>query len=319
MKNEDYEILRKAYEQLNGERPDIYVGAFEEQVTRLEMLFLKDRFIQMPKDKKAATAIVWLGDGDAMMKYYQAFKVHDMELLNDVLFETAQLLQIGNIMSPDTDHGYFGMKVTPNLMAANLMDRIKLLLPEENGIAACSYVGASIANLLMAILYDNVELKSDALKIAETELNKKNKKYCKLYIECMKAILQCDYETFNEKINLFCKAYMGVKEYGFNDFNRRFCIEAHGMYNLAKYAFDGAMRDKIALPAADNFCQELAVWQEEHNFCIGKIHYVYPEKLDFYNRLMHSTPVQMHLIKKGRKNYIDTDRYLEDIISVNQL
>ena len=199
------------------------------------------------------------------------------------------------------------------------MDRVKLLLSEENGLGTYSYVGTSIANLLMGILYENEELKADALKIAEKELNKKNPTYCKLHIECMKAILQCDYEAFNEKINLFCKAYMSVREFGFNSFHKRFCIEAHGMYNLAKFAFEGALSNKIVLPTAENFCQELARWQEEHDRCAGKVHYIYPEKLEFYNRLMNSTPVQMHLIKKGRKNYIDTDRYLKDIISVNQL
>ena len=49
------------------------------------------------------------------------------------------------------------------------------------------------------------------------------------------------YDTFNVKINEYCKSYKKAREFGFNAFNKRFCIEAHGLYNLARYAVDGAM------------------------------------------------------------------------------
>lgn len=49
-------------------------------------------------------------------------------------YETAHLEQIGNISDTGTDHGFYGMRITPNLMAANMFDRLKLVLPEENGL-----------------------------------------------------------------------------------------------------------------------------------------------------------------------------------------
>lgn len=85
------------------------------------------------------------------MKYYNAFKTHDMEMLNDILYETAHLLQMCNISSTGTDHSYYGLRITPNLLAANMMDRVKLLLPEDNGVSTSSYIGVAIANLLMEL------------------------------------------------------------------------------------------------------------------------------------------------------------------------
>ena len=70
---------------------------------------------------------------------------------------------------------------------------------------------------------------------------------------------------------------------------------------------------------AENFCQELALWQDEHDNVVGKAYHIYPESLDFYNRLMIAEPVQMHLCKSGKKSCIDTNRFLEEIISKNNL
>ena len=86
------------------------------------------------------------------------------------------------------------------------------------------------------------------------------------------------------------------------------------------------MKEKIELPKADNFCQELAIWQNEHNNVVGKIRHIYPEDLDFYNRFMMSKPVKMHLITipKEKETIVhkgtitDNDRYLKDLISENE-
>jgi hypothetical protein len=319
VQDKEYKVLINEYEKLNTSRSDIYILSFEEQVSRLEKLFAMDKFVSAPRDKQIAVGLKWIKDGDSLMKYYCAFKSRDMNYLNDVLFETAHFLQMGDITSPGCDHGYHGMRITPNLLAANMMDRIKLLLPQELGISTYSFVGASIANILMAIMYDNRELKKDAEVIATKELKKKNPTYCQLHVECMLAILNQDYETFNYKINDYCNSYLKAKDFEFNAFNRRFCIEAHGMYNLARYAFDSVMKDKIAMPVAGNFCQELAMWQNEHGNAVGKTHHIYPESLDFYNRLVKAKPGQMYLIKEGKNLYIDTNKYLKDIINKNDL
>lgn len=85
------------------------------------------------------------------------------------------------------------------------------------------------------------------------------------------------------------------------------------------------MKEKIELPEADNFCQKLAIWQNEHNNVVGKIRHIYLEDLNFYNRFMMSKPVEMHLITIPKEEetlvhngtVTDNDRYLKELISEN--
>ena len=316
MDNKDYKTLIKEYEKLNAKKPDIYPLSFDEYVEGLQKSFSNETYLNAPEDKKIKAALLWMSDGSPLMKYYNAFKLHDMEFLNNVLFETAQLMQISNISSPGADHGYYGMRITPNLLAANMMERIKLVLPEENGLGRYSFSGTHIANLLMAIIYDNGDFKEEALALSEKELNKKIPEYIKSWIKCMRAILMKDCGEINEQLALFCKNYMSCKEFGMNGFNKRFCIEAHAMYNLAVWAYGRELRENIMMPQAENFCQELAIYQEHQDFKAGEIVHLYPENLQLCNRIMLCTPPKMNLKGEGKKREIDVDRFAQDIIEM---
>lgn len=314
MDNNDFKILIKEYQKLNEKEPTIYPLSFDEYIEGLNQSFAKDGYINAPEEKKIKFTLLFLRDGKPLMKYYTAFKAHDMELLNNVLYESAHLMQISNISSTETDHGFYGMNISPNLLAANMMERVKLILPEENGLGKYAFSGTHISNLLMAIIYNNPEFKEEALTLSEKELNKKIPEYLKNWIKCMRAILLKDCEQFNEQLALFCKSYMKCKEFGMNGFNRRFCVEAHGMYNLAKWAYDGELGEKITMPQASNFCQELAEFQEKHNFRMGKVVHIYPSNMDICNKLMQCNPPRMYLIGKGKKQMIDVDRFLKDVM-----
>lgn len=315
MDNKDYKILINEYEKLNAERPDMYPLSFDEFIEGLTNLFSNPNYLSAPKEKQIKVAIMRMRDARALMKYYNAFKVQDMMLLNNVLFETAHMMQISNISATGTDHGYYGMNITPNLLAANMMDRLKLVLPEENGLGSNSYSGTHIANLLMAVMYKSFEFKGQALELSEKELTKKVPEYIKCWIRCMRAIVQKDCDMFNEQLLAFCKAYMKCKEFGMNGFNRRFCVEAHGLYNLAVWAYDGELREHIIIPQASNFCQELALFQEQNKFSIGEIVHTYPETMDICNKIMCCEPPKMFLKGEGKKRVIDTERFAQNIVS----
>lgn len=317
MLENDYKKLIKEYEKLNESRPDIYITSYDTQILRLEKLIHDARYIEASKKKQLKLCLTILEDDRPLMKYYKAFCDNDMEFLNDVLYETAHLLQVTNILSPGTDHGFFGLNITPNLMAANMFDRLPLLLPYENGLANYQYVGTHVANLLMSVLYEDVDLKEEAKKRALNALEKKNPEYLKLHIECMMAILDKNPNEFNDKINIFCKAYLKARDYDLNAFNKGFCIAAHGMYNLAKWAYGGLMKNEIQMPSASNFCQDLAIWQEEHDCVIGKNRYTFTEELAIFNKIRESKPVIMHLIKEGKKIFLDTERYFEEYLIEN--
>ncbi len=314
MDNNDYKTLITEYEKLNIERPDLYPLSFDEYTEQLKNSFSKPNYLSAPKEKQIKVAILWMRDGCSLMKYYNAFKAQDMFALNNALFETAHMMQIGNISSTGTDHGIYGMKITPHLLAANMMERIKLVLPEENGFGNYSFYGTHIANLLMAVIYKDFEFKEQALELSEKELSKKVPEYVKCWIRCMRAIVLKNCDMFNEQLVEFCKAYMKCKEFGVNGFNRRFCVEAHGLYNLAIWAYEGELKGHIEIPSANNFCQELALFQEQNHYSTGGIVHIYPESLDICNKIMRCEPPKMFLKDDGKKRVIDVERFAHDVV-----
>ncbi len=314
MDNNDYELLITEYEKLNTERPDMYPLSFNEYTHRLNNSFTESNYLSAPKEKQIRVALLWMKDGCPLMKYYNAFKERNMAFLNNVLFETAHIMQISNISSTGTDHGFYGMNITPHLLAANMMDRIKLVLPEENGLGNSSFSGTHIANLLMAVIYKDFEFKGQALELSEKELNKKAPEYVKYWIRCMHAIVLKKCDVFNEQLVAFCKAYMKCKGFGINGFNRRFCVEAHGLYNLAVWAYDRELKEQIMIPQAPNFCQELAFFQEQNNYSAGEIVHIYPETMDICNKIMRCEPPKMFLKREGKKRAIDVDRFAQDVV-----
>lgn len=313
MKKKDYEFLVKEHEKLYNENPGLYYLSRDEIINnRVRKYF--ENYPECTREKKLEMIFYW-SKYLSQTLYYQAFLQEDIALLNDSIHEVAHFLQISCVFNPGCDHGYFGMSVTPELLAANMFERIELLLPEENGLAKYSDDSTQIANILMAILYKKNELKTDALVKADKVLNKKSTPlYVKSYIYCMKFILIKDVESFNNELESFCSLYMNRKDITVNAFNRRFCIEAHALYNLALWAYDGELADKIRMPEAKNFCQELAYYQQHNKNDVG-IKYTYPDDLDIYNKIMRCEPPKMYLTKKGNEQVIDTDRYFEEIVS----
>lgn len=318
MKDKDYvEEYKKLDKSTDSE---VYWFSFDDEIAYLRESMKVITANNQPDDRKVAVAIKTIQlERRMLMNYYKAFSDMDMEFLNDVLFENAHLLQMSQISDFGCDHGVFGMRVSTNLLAANMFEDLMKLLPLENGIATYSFHSTPIVNLLMAVLYDNQEFTKEAVDFAKKALAKKATQYAKLHIECMLAIVEKDYEQFNEKINLYCKAFKKNTDFFLIELGKQFVIEAHGLYNLAKWAYAGAMKEKIVIPVADNFCQELARYQDENNHVPGKIRHVYPEDLDFYNQLMVAKPVEMHLVSRGKKSFVDTDRYLAEMILENKL
>ena len=165
MDKNDYKVLITEYEKLNIERPDMYPLSFDEYVAGLKDSFSKTNYLNAPKEKQIKVTLLWMRAGCPLMKYYNVFKTQDIELLNNALYETAHLMQISNISDTGTDHGFYGMNITPNLLAANMMERIKLVLPKENGLGNYSFSGTHIANLLMTVIYEDFEIKEKALEL----------------------------------------------------------------------------------------------------------------------------------------------------------
>ncbi len=312
----DYRKLVKEFEKLNADNSWYYLS-FSDYVAFLEEWTLKQEKKKELPTKRARIINVLVhskAENLGATSYYEAFKNRDIETLDNALYETAHLLQMTNIWSPGADHGYYGLNITPELLAANMPNRIEKLLPKENGLSSGAYSGAVIANLLMAIWYDDAALKKQAVERAQIKLTRKLTGYERGMINCYLAILQKDVDGLNDGLGELCKGWRKNMWFGMNPFNRGFCVPAHAAFNLAHLAYGRQLGDDVKMPKEANFCQDLAVYQKERGFKHGEVYHIYPPILNELNELMRFEPPTMHLLVVGKERYIDTKRFENDVV-----
>lgn len=311
MNEKDCRKLIKEYEKA-AEKKDFPLYSFADLAEY--RLKIKRAFPPENDEQKYKACLGEIGRHEAETCLYAAFRNRDMEMLNNALYVSAHVKQISNIRNPGIDHGYYGMNIIPDILAANIPDRISLLLKKEYGLSGASKTGPVLADLFMAVWFEDEELKSAALEKARKKLSQKITEYERGFIRCYAAILQNDTDGINDGLRELCR---GIRTSGIpgKDFlSKGFCIEAHAVYNLSHQAFGGQLRDGIRIPDEPNFCQDLAVYQKNHGFMPGKVFNVYPPELDEYNKVLHCMPPAMHLRQEGRQRYLDTERFMNDVL-----
>ena len=313
MKEKDYKKLTEEYEKLNQQREDMYPLAIEDtfDVRRreIDLVCSKDSAFE----NKVKSLLMMADKGNPLLKLYLAFKKGDMEYLNDVLYENAQMEQITNVASPGTDHTYYSYNVMPALFAANMPDRIGLILPEENGLAVNSVSGTPIVNIFMGIWYRNHEFLDAGLAQAEKKLGQKITGFEKAYLNCFKDIALKDTASLETDLDELCKAHSKRRDFGMTAFSKGFCIEAHAVYNMLHWVYEGELQDKVKMPDQKNFCQELAIWQKDHDHQHGKVVTQYPDDIEIFNKMLYCEPPKMCLVTQGKERYIDVDKFARDV------
>ncbi|MBR4794465.1 MAG: hypothetical protein IK038_12560 [Bacteroidaceae bacterium] len=311
MNEADYEKLVKEYEKI-AKKADKPLLTFDDLVS--SRLDLKKVLPPDTEEKRFKEAVRDVRYYESEMGIYLAFKNRDVEMLNNALYVAAQATQISNISQPGADHGYYGMNITPLILAANIPERINKLLKKEYGLSSAVQTGPILANLLMAIWFEDEELKTKAFEKAQKKLAQKITDYERGFINCYTSILQKDIDGVNNGLVDLCRGIYSFR--GMDSFSKGFCIAAHAVYNLSHWAYGGELENSIKIPDEPNFCQELVQYQKEHGYKHGRVFNTYPPELDEFNKVMQCEPPEMHLIQDGRNRYIDTKRYLNDVLQI---
>ena len=313
MKEKDYQKLIEEYEKLNLQRKDMYPLAIEDTFDirrgEINMACSKDSAFE----SKVSFLLIASKEGNPKLKLYLAFKKRNMEYLNDVLYENAQMEQITNVASPHTDHTYYSYNIMPALLAANMPDRIGLILPEENGLASGSVSGTPIVNMFMGIWYQNPDFLDAGLAQAQKKLGQKITGFERAYLSCFKDIALKDTISLETDLDDLCKAHTKRKDFGMTAFSKGFCIEAHAIYNMLHWVYGGELEDAVNMPDQKNFCQELAIWQKDHNYQHGKVVTKYPDDIDIYNKMLYCKPPKMCLVTQGKERILDVDKYAREV------
>ena len=318
MNDKDYNKLIKDYEKLHSSRPDIYIMDYKDGfLTRSEKVQAR-RILDQNKEDGIRILITWLGmnSGYYEYKYYKAFKNYDMEMLNNALYETALIEHLDCICDPGYDHAFFAFGVIPQILAANVPDRIEKLIPKENGPANNGYnAGPCIVNLLMAVWYGDENLKEMATEQAERFLNKKITLIEKGYIDSYLGFLKKDPQMINEGLVELCQGKKKNRDSTEDIFTKGFSVEAHGVYNLAHWVYNGELEKDVVMPDEPNFCQDLAIYQKERDYRHGELYSVYPDNLEIYKTMLKTEPPVMHLTLPVRKKCtLDVKRFEKELI-----
>ncbi len=313
MKEKDYQKLIEEYEKLNSQREDMYPIFIEDTygVRRREIDLVCSKDVAF--EAKVRSLLMMVKGEDSLLKLYLAFKKRDMEYLNDILYENAQMEEITNVASPGTDHTYYSYNIMPTILAANMPGRIELILPQENGLANNSVSGTAIVNVFMGVWYKNSDFVEAGLAQAEKKLGQKISGFEKAYLSCFKDIALKDTASLEADLDELCKAHMKRKDFGMTAFTKGFCIEAHAIYNMLHWVYEGELQDAVKMPDQKNFCQDLALWQKEHNYQHGKVVTRYPDDLEIFNKMLICNPPRMELVTQGKERYIDVDKYAHDV------
>lgn len=223
---------------------------------------------------------------------YQAFQTGDMKALNDALYQYACEKHLNN-GSDGFDHSSCCRQggALYHIMAANLWERVPLLMPKALGMAKSSM--AVTANLFLALWYKDPAVIEQARERAIRALSRNSTLYHRSSFAYLLALLDGSIDAASEYlkdvcsgVKLLCKDYV-------NDFEKVFCIEAHGLYNLAIHlGIEG-----VEMPEATNFSKEFATWQIENGSKPGKLFLEYPAPLELVNMVFAITPPEIRLYR----------------------
>lgn len=246
--------------------------------------------------------------------YYEAFKTGEMTILNNALYQSSVMEQLGNTLSPGIARSYYAYRVLPEMIASGRFSDVPKLMPlvehqEDSKPLA-------FTQLFKSVFYDT----QDYLNYSYDRLVKWQREDNTFLL----ALAHRDVERASAALVAICKSDKRSREWAETRFTRGFSVRGHAYYNLSQQVFGGALKGLIEKPKVDNFLMELAEWQEEHDFQLGTIFQPFPQHLEFANKVMKLDSPVMHLHRPyanqgGRESkltILDTERYERELISL---
>lgn len=225
---------------------------------------------------------------------YGAFKTENMKLLNDALYQRACEEHLYLVVDGGTDHARccaFG-GLLYSVMAANLWERVELIMPKALGATRNANRSVVVtANLLLALWYGEPALKEQSRREAMAKLGTKMTQYERSTILYLLSLLDGKPLEASMHLKSLCEGVKRLDKNTASKFQKAFCIEAHGLFNLAvRLGIQG-----VEMPVASNFSRELAKWQIAGGSSHGSLFFVYAEPLELVNAVLAVTPPAIKL------------------------
>lgn len=226
---------------------------------------------------------------------------NDGNRIKNVVFQQERLSGVYDVtVSAGVDHCLF----YPDILKAfsvNDFKRMNALIPLECGISRTGHwLPQLCTNLLMAIYYESPEHVEFCREHCEAALKRKETLYFKSILNCLIAIFEQDVPAFNEHLANVCKGLGRVQDPAVGPMDRILSLDAHGLYNLARWKFDDQKKAQVKMPVSPAFWPELADSLSGPDEEIEP-YYIYEKDLSFFNRLVCDlTPVRLTGTPKRR-------------------
>lgn len=239
-----------------------------------------------------------------LLGYKTAIQSNDMESLHLSLRQSAMIKHVTQGVDSGCDHS-INVWTTLEILAAGLFDRVPLLLPEKLGMSDNGHpVNLAMTNLMMAVWYKRADFAVDARKRAQKVLTTKQTVSDMFILRYLMALLDEDVTEAGTQLDLYCKSVSALREPGLTKLHKMFWPYAHGLYNLAYIVLGKDKASAMPKPTAECFMDDLAEWQNKHNYCHGPLFIEYPKPIDLINTLISCTPPECCL----HQPYLDTDK-----------
>ena len=246
--------------------------------------------------------------------FFHAFTKNDYNLLNNVLYQTSrqELLNSGMTAS-GTDHCNVLMNALSSF-ACNDFEVIEYFFPRELPLSKGRFYTENSVNLLKILYYKENHLLDETLTKVQKFLGKKITLWEKYVVSYFLSLINRDTEQANFCLQELCTAYQ--KSGDLDKLDKCFASEIHGLYRFARLIdepfFKGIKRPKHAC-----FFEEFENWQAEQGYPQGRLFYIYPQEMDYMNKIFEAQLPTVTLIKSSNSSrkefYKDVEKFAFDL------
>lgn len=241
---------------------------------------------------------------------YLALKENDMRYLNNALNSAVTWGQL-TMLSGGVDHSLYTWNVLPYLFCANRFRDIEKIFPKENGLSKNGLKSScSIANLVMYLYYQEPTWKQSIVDESKKVLQTKCTQEEKAVVHGLLALVEKNWKQFSLELDNLCKAHRKSKGYGENPFTRKISFFAFGLYNFARYLYKEEV-ENIALPQNEVLFENFRIYQENNDYQIGQVFYVFEEPLLLLNDF-EKIDLPIMYLKVGTR-LLDIENYRQEV------
>lgn len=216
----------------------------------------------------------------------QCLTSQNWQELNNLIFQTTRhsFIPRGSIRC---DHSFY-LTGCLNALACGDYSIIERALPYELDLSQNGYLFDIIGvNLLMGLWYKDETFLEKTLPTAQKFVLSQKPQWEKAVIAYMISLYYGDVNAARIHLQKVCELY---KQQNKDKFKKQLCIEAHGLYCLARCILLPEQFRQIRMPVYKNFSNDYALWRIRHFQPELNLYFEYPSPMELINKI-YMTPI----------------------------